>query len=137
MRGFGMLLLILLGVAVVYSVYWVNRAEGVAKDAAHVVNKGGSISEAIGFVINNQRVPDLLRLSAAQQDYLDRHAVLFYSENERNIQELAVSNVHKICIEKSIAFNLDNPQIMDECQVQAKMICLRLAKIWCEEKGIK
>jgi hypothetical protein len=77
MRGFGQLIIILIGVAAVYGVYWFMRAITVAKDAAHVVQKTGSIAEAVSFIKQNQRIPDGLRLSAAQQDYISKNELSF------------------------------------------------------------
>ena len=137
MRGFGQLIIILIGVAVVYGVYWSMRAVAVAKDAAHVVKKTGSISEAVSFIWQNQRMPDGLRLSAAQQDYVTRNEAIFFAECGDRMRKLTHLLLEQRIAELGLPEDINDPRVAGELKTQMAIAGLRIAKAWCEERGIR
>ena len=127
----------MLGVIVVYAVYWFNRAVTVAKDAAHVVQKTGSISDAIAFIAQNQRVPDALRLSAAQHEYLTINERSFISECEESMKRLTNALMEQRIIELNLKDDPSDPVFLKEFKIQHSIAGLRVSKLWCEARGIK
>ena len=134
MRGFGTLIICLIGVAVVYGVYWFGRAVIVAKDAHAYVKETGSISDAVKCVWATQSLPDGIRLTASQFKYVDRNAALFHAECGPEITRSALK-----LLQRMQEANRASQDQIDESQMQQNAIMvatLGVAKDWCEQRSI-
>ena len=136
MKSLAPLVFTLIGLAVVYAIYWAKRAAQVSKDAKYVLDHGGSLAEAVAFVKDSQRIPDEIRLSARQNEYVDANFKLFMTENRERIENLTMSIALREATKNNIVAGEENPHFAELVDKLYPIAVIRVGKMWCEERSV-
>lgn len=135
MRGVLTLLVVFGAVAVVYALHWARRASSAAADASRIFQETGSITATAKQLYREQALPDQVRLSRRQQEFV----ALNFAEFQR-LYATAIDETAAMQLRKWGADLGRRPSQEEASQVGQEFFALSSllhAKIYCTSKGIK
>lgn len=134
MRGVVMLLLVFGATIVVFIMHWARRAASATAKASEIFNETGSLTETMRRLYAHETKPGAIRLSAAQVRYLDRNFNEFTEAYSTVVSAWTSHFVEKYRADRQ---NRQTESELAEATAQiGTAVTMRLAKEWCEMRGV-
>ena len=137
MKSVVMLLFVFGCVAVVYVTHWSRRAVSATKEASVLFKETGSITETIRRLHAHESMPDGVRMSAQQREYVSKNLHEFMGIYRAPIEDTVAQILKEISAGKAAA---GEPVRDDEWdQISSSImttVSMGYAKSWCELRGV-
>lgn len=137
MRAVLTLLFVFGAIAVVYAIYWARRAASAAADANALYRQTGSWTETAKQLYARQSLPDLIRLSVNQQQYIDQNFNDFMELHAKAAAAQRDLFVARFVEQERAANRPLTGEQRDEIFERAQHFCFaQHAKTYCEVRGV-
>lgn len=127
------LLLVFGSVAVAYIVHWSRRAASAVDDASKIYRETGSITETAKQLYKEQIVPDSMRLSRRQIEFINLNLNEFQTLYGEAIFAAADDALEKWKVEHP---NTGPTEIKQATEYIVQIISMRHAKLYCAGNGV-
>lgn len=134
MRAVLTLFLVFGALIVTYAVHWARRASVATADASAIFKETGSIAATAKRLYAEQSLPDKVRLSHKQREFVDANHDEFL-----RIYDAAIEDEVARGWQSYVASRDSEPTVsqIEEAQATIISVCiLKYGKIFCESRGI-